>query len=260
FEERPEQIAAFLCRKLYRAFIYEAPDEALVAELAQVMRANDFAIAPVVRALLKSAHFFDEQVIGAQVKSPVAMLAGFLSELHLGELPPNVFLQLNRTAFLLQQSLLDPPNVAGWEGHHAWLNTTTMPLRWLVTQSILFGDRTQDGLNLRPLATLLLQRDGVDPATPASVFDLAVAMAEHLLPTPLAVLDLNAPAEDFAGDLEGNPLPPAVTSAPQHERDLAKIFLAGVPWYEWNLDQPEAGFLLNNFIRYLTSLPEFQLT
>ncbi|MDX1548901.1 MAG: DUF1800 family protein, partial [Rhodothermales bacterium] len=46
FEERPEQIAAFLCRKLYRAFIYEAPDEALVAELAQVMRAHDFAIAP----------------------------------------------------------------------------------------------------------------------------------------------------------------------------------------------------------------------
>ncbi len=262
FEERPRQIAEFVCRKLYREFVYAAPDEALVAELADVFVANDFELAPVVRALFKSAHFHDEQVIGAQIKSPVTMLTGLLREIHFESPPDNLFVFLDRFAYFMEQRVLDPPNVAGWEQHHAWLNTTTLPIRWLVSEYLVYGSRNQQPVDLVPLSEMLLSAldKAVDPADPASVFALPLALAEHLLPVPVETLDINAPSEDFAGDLAGNPIPDDVAAGPAYALDLAKIFLLGVPWYEWSLYREEAPFLLLNFTRYLTQTPEFQLT
>ena len=262
FEERAYQIGEFIGRKLYEEFVYAAADEALVAELAQVFVDSEYELLPVLQALFASAHFHDEEAIGAQIKSPVEMLHGMLRELHVQDPPEGLFTLLDGLSFFLQQYVLSPPNVAGWEGHRAWLNTTTLPIRWLIAQFLIYGERARDSLDLRPLAEVLLAADdsAPEPARPESFFALALAMARHLMPVPLDALDLNAPDEDFAGDLDGNPLPAEVVAAPQHEQDLAKIFLAGVPWYEWNLYLPEAGFLLSNYARYLTALPEFQLT
>ncbi len=266
FEERAEQIAEFIARKLYREFIYAAEDEALVADLAQVFLDNDFEIAPVLRALFKSAHFHDEQVVGAQIKSPISMATGMLRELGIAP-ADNQFLLLYFAGFILGQRLLDPPNVAGWEGHHEWIDTSSLPYRWLAAEVLIFGDQNQfPPLDLRPVAaTLLANEDGtIDPNDAASVFTLAVRLAEHLISAPLDMLDLAAnddPKEGFAGDLDTFPIPQDVLDGPAYAIKLAKTFLLGqLPWYEWSLDHAAAAAVLMFYTRMLAQLPEFQLT
>ena len=261
FEERADQIAEFIVRKLYAAFVYAVPDEDLVAELAQVFLDHDFEIAPVLRAIFKSAHLHDDQVIGAQIKSPAAMVTGLLREAGV-EPEENQFFLLYFGALILGQRLLDPPNVAGWEGHHAWLNTSTFPTRWLASEFLIFGDNNlYPRLDLTPLSQTLLAAQSIDPNDPASVFPLAVALAEHLLPVPLDILDLSAPSEGFAGDLDSNPIPDEIAGGPAYALDLAKIFLLGqFPWYEWSLNHPLAQAVLMFYARSLSQLPEYQLT
>ncbi len=262
FAERSEQIAVFISRKLYEAFVYAAPDEALVADLAGVMVANNFEIAPVLKTLFRSAHFMDDQVLGAQIKSPVSMVTGFLNEVNFDDPPANLFLLMDRFTFFMEQRLLDPPNVAGWDEHHTWLNTTTLPIRWLVSEFMIFGARNQQPIDLVPLAerVLAMQDPAPDPTDPASAFVLPGALAEQLISVPLESLDIVAPSSGFAGDLVNFPIPPEVENGPAYLRDLAIIFLGDVPWYDWSLLRPEAPFLLLNFTRYLTQTPEFQLT
>lgn len=261
FEERGHQIGEFIGRKLYQEFVYAAADESMVAGLADVFVANNYEIMPVLEAIFQSAHFMDDEAIGAQIKPPIAMQIGLLQEVQYENPPDNLFRFLDRFSFFMEQRILDPPNVAGWEGHHTWLNTTTLPLRWLVTEYLIYGTRDQ-GIDLVPMAeTLLASLDtSIDPSDPASVFKLPLAMAEHLLSVPLETLDINAPSEGFGGDLDDFPIPQEVLDGPAYARDLAQIFLVGVPWYEWSLYRPEAAALLLFFTRYLTQTPEFQLT
>ena len=254
FEERAPQIAEFVARKLYGEFIYAAPDETLVADLAQIFLDNDFEIAPVVSALMSSAHFFDDQVLGTQVKSPTDMLVGLIRDLD-AETVPRVMNNLRRFSAILQQSILNPPNVAGWPGHRTWLTTTTFVQRWNYADRLLRNLDRDDALDLKALAERLH-----DPAAPDAAFTLPVALAEHLLSVPLDLLDLATANTEFAGDLINNPIPPEVENGPAYARDLAKLFLAGVPWYEWSLDATNAHRQMRSYIVALTLVPEFQLT
>ena len=72
FDEREAEIAHWVAQKLYGWFVHPVPNPTVVAGLAQTLRQNGFEVAPVVRRLLKSAHFFDEAFGGARIKSPVA--------------------------------------------------------------------------------------------------------------------------------------------------------------------------------------------
>ncbi len=254
FEERAEQIAAFIARKLYREFVYAAPDDAVVADLAQVFLDNDFEIAPVVSALLSSAHFFDEQVIGARIISPVEMIVGLMRDLDAAAVPA-VMGRLRRFSSRLGQALFNPPNVAGWPGHRTWLTTTTLTERWRVAEQLM-NRLTNDGaLDLPALAEKLH-----DPNDVFATFNLPVALAERLLPVSLDLLDLSTDGLEFTGDLVNRPIPRVVQNGPAHVRNLAKLFLGGLPWYEWHLGRPNAAAVLRRYIITLTNLPEFQLT
>ena len=252
FEERAEAIAHFICRKLYEEFVYAAPDEALVGELAAVFLENDFQIAPVMRALLKSAHFFDEQVIGARVKSPAELMTGLLIE---SENEPSEAIRelMPRAGFFMGQWVLDPPNVAGWPGHHDWLTTTTLPIRWLVQDVMLYGDGGAQPLDLTTLAA-----EVYDAADPYAGLYLPTALAEHLLPVPVETLDIGEVDGAFVGNLDANPIPDDVLDTP-HIKNLAMVFLAGIPWYEWTLASDDANNRLLGFVRYLLQFPEFHL-
>ena len=76
FAERGAETAYYICEKIYKEFVYAVPDPAIVEELANEMVSQDFEILPVLDKLLKSAHFFDDAVVGARIKSPVEMMAG----------------------------------------------------------------------------------------------------------------------------------------------------------------------------------------
>ena len=253
FEERGEETAYFICSKLYQEFVYAVPDPVIVQELANELIASDFEVTPVLRTLLKSAHFFDDQVIGAHIKSPIELVTSMPNELAIEPTPEQIGL-LKFIALFLEQDLLNPPNVAGWPGYRSWISTTSLPIRWLATDLVLFGDNGGNLVNMVPIAQQL-----PESSDPLAAFKLPIALAEYFLAVPVENLDIGTVSEEFGGDLVNFPIPDEIRNGPAYIENLAKIFLVGVPWYEWSLDHEQAPILLALFARYLTQLPEFHL-
>ncbi|MCS6808757.1 MAG: DUF1800 domain-containing protein [Bacteroidota bacterium] len=134
FEQRPQEVSRFLCTKLYRFFVYANPSvraDAVIAQMAVVFRRSNYHILPVLRALCASAHFFDESVIGVQIKTPAEFVIGLARQLDAN---PS---QAVRTMNALEQVLMDPPTVAGWESYRSWISTTTYPLRVQYAQELI---------------------------------------------------------------------------------------------------------------------------
>ena len=168
FEKRPRACAEFICTKLYRFFVYSNPaegDAAVISQMADLLIASDWMIAPVVGALLKSEHFFDNANIGAQIKTPAEFEIGLVRQL--GSTRP-----LANDMASLGQVLFDPPNVSGWPGHHEWITTTTFPIRAEIAASVVasmseaallsfvrsFPDHTDAAKLIAGIGALLLPR------------------------------------------------------------------------------------------------------
>ncbi len=254
FAQRADATAEYICRKLYQEFVYPGADESIVSELAQIFKDNDFQIAPVVTAILSSAHFYDPEVIGAKIKTPIELIIGLLLETD-SVIPEGTFELSGRISFFLEQVLLNPPSVEGWQTHHPWISTTSFPIRWLVPDFLLTGGTGLDLLNFVPLAEQLY-----DPQSPLAAFYLPLALAEHFIPVPVSELDIQDVDGGFAGDLVNNPIPQEIENGPEYVKTLAKAFLAGTPWYEWYLYQENANLRIFAYLRYLLQTPEYQLT
>ena len=65
----------------------------------------------------------------------------------------------------------------------------------------------------------------------------------------------------IVGSLIDTPMaiPDEVLNGPAYALNLAKLFLADVPWYEWNLQSNAASGRIASYIQALKFLPEFQL-
>lgn len=155
-------VAYFICEKIYMNFVYWVPNPTVVGAMAEKLVASNWELKPVMDALLKSAHFYDENVIGAQLKSPFDLMGSLVREFGL-VLPAvdatigtidtgttdgqgyNIYKDQNPThtylaqaaGVVLGQDLLNPPNVKGWAGGHAWVNTGTLPTRKSVGYAVL---------------------------------------------------------------------------------------------------------------------------
>ena len=116
--ERPET-ATHVVRRLWTYFVSERPDPAVVAKLAADFRSSGYAIRPLVAALLDTEAFWAAR--GELVKSPVELMVGTVRALDHGVTPE----KLARLGRRLGQDLFDPPNVKGWPGGTAWIDTVT---------------------------------------------------------------------------------------------------------------------------------------
>jgi len=80
-------VAYFICEKIYMNFVYWVPNTGVVDAMAQKLVASNWELKPVLESLLQSAHFYDENVIGAQLKSPFELMGSLVREFGL-VLPP----------------------------------------------------------------------------------------------------------------------------------------------------------------------------
>jgi hypothetical protein len=82
-----QETGRFIARKLYRFFVYhfitEEAETDIIAPLAQVLIDQDYSIQELLKVLLKSEHFYDEDDsvkendnVGALIKSPVDVFTG----------------------------------------------------------------------------------------------------------------------------------------------------------------------------------------
>ncbi len=119
---RPET-ATFVTRKLWREFISSSPDEREVEHLAEILRGTGYEVKPVLRAMLLSEAFWSPGHRGALIKSPVDLVVGTL---HTLGIRPMTLRPAVVTSAMLGQNVLSPPNVKGWAGGEAWINSATL--------------------------------------------------------------------------------------------------------------------------------------
>jgi uncharacterized protein (DUF1800 family) len=133
FDQRSDEIAQFICGKIYSHFVHPNINESIVAELATIFKDNNYELAPVFRALFKSDHFFDDYVVGTVVKSPTDYLINFIRESGF-TYNDQVLESMTYFCFLLGQELFSPPDVSGWAGNRTWINNNTLTARWQATE------------------------------------------------------------------------------------------------------------------------------
>jgi uncharacterized protein (DUF1800 family) len=117
-----------LARKLYAFFVNEVepPDEALIAELAQIYYSGRFEMKPVVEHLLRSHQFTDTSNRYSRYSWPAEFVTRAIKEI--GWTGFSVNDALTPMANMGQQ-LFEPPDVAGWELGRGWFSSGAMLTR-----------------------------------------------------------------------------------------------------------------------------------
>ncbi len=223
--------AHHLCRKLYRYFVYYRVDDTVEREviepMALALRQANYEVAPVLRLLLGSRHFFHVRFRGTLIKSPLEAVID--ATLGLGYSPPPddpeqrywFFRKLSQNCAAQEQDLFYPPTVAGWKAFYqapqynrTWVNAASLQRRTAtVNQTTDWGFR-HNGFSHK--ADLLHYISDIEDATDPNA--LIAAVAARLFSKPLS---------------EG-------------QRDALKdVLIPGLPDFEWGveygqyLDQPE---------------------
>jgi uncharacterized protein (DUF1800 family) len=131
------QTAQFITTELWREFISAEPDAQEVARIAERFRMSGYDIKTVLRALLESDAFYAAETRGTLVRSPADLVVGTLRTLAI--VPANMRPYAVACASM-GQTLLAPPNVKGWPGGDAWINTGTLLARKQFLERIARAD------------------------------------------------------------------------------------------------------------------------
>ncbi|MDX1906422.1 MAG: DUF1800 domain-containing protein [Bacteroidia bacterium] len=195
------ETALFLCRKLYRFFVYrtitEQAERDVIVPLAEIFRANNYEIRPVLAALLKSEHFYDLNHRNAMIKSPLDFVIGLSREYAL-PFPDATQLRDSYTLRMyfwyvlnvLQQDPGDPPNVAGWPAWHQdpqfdrfWITTATLPKRAEFIEAMINYGYSTD--TFRIIMDTIAHTAGFPaPEDPEALIDAALAHMTEVTPAP----------------------------------------------------------------------------
>ncbi len=130
--ERPET-ATFLVTKVYRFFVNDIPDQKIIKELAPRFRQKEYDISWLMKAIFSSEWFYDPKNIGTKIKSPVEFLVGLQRTFGLTYGSKQSVLYIQKA---LDQVLFYPPNVAGWPGGTAWIDSSSLLLRMKLPEVI----------------------------------------------------------------------------------------------------------------------------
>lgn len=131
---------AFICRKIWEFFVYENPSDRMIRRLGRMWKARNYNLTELMREIFLSLEFYSERAMFRQIKSPVQLVVGLCRDLHLS--PDRLPQRLTQLAMRsMGQDLFYPPNVKGWPGNRAWINTNTLLTRYNLPVAILLGDK-----------------------------------------------------------------------------------------------------------------------
>lgn len=103
-------------------------NDEVIEALAAGLRERNLDIGWAVGTMLRSSEFFDDANIGNRVLGPAEFVIGAVRALEMFDPPPSTIVLSEWTA-ALGQDLFEPPNVFGWAGGRAWLNTRSLIAR-----------------------------------------------------------------------------------------------------------------------------------
>jgi len=135
---RPET-STFIVGKLWREFVSPHPDPREVERIARRFRESRYDIKVALGELLAGDAFYAPENRGVLVKSPIEIVVGAL---HQFSMRVDTGLPFALAAAGMGQNLLAPPNVKGWPGGDAWINTQTLLARKQFLDRITRADDT----------------------------------------------------------------------------------------------------------------------
>ena len=149
------ETARYIVRRLYAYFvsneITDNIEQQIIRPLAQQFRESDYELAPMLKTLFRSAHFFEQANKGVLIKSPADHLLGIWRTLGVPKEGSGL-----QHEYVVHQSMLwhmanlgmemgDPPNVAGWAAYYqapqydkAWITADTITRRAITTDSLIY--------------------------------------------------------------------------------------------------------------------------
>ena len=188
--------AEFLSRKLWRFFAATEPSEETLQGLAKAMRASDYRLRPVLKALFTSREFYAPEVRFENIKSPVELVVGALRTL---EVRPADSLAFTQALQQMGQQLFQPPNVKGWEGGAKWIDAASFYTRASLGLPLLYGtEAPRSGADPRErlkgriedvIEELDLEMAARDPNPPQPAWDPLPAIETFGLDTPEKLVD-----------------------------------------------------------------------
>ncbi len=132
-----DRLAWRLCRLLLGE---GAVDQGKLESLAKLLCESDLDIGRAVEIVLRSRAFFATSNVATRVLGPAEFVLGLVRALELTEPPPST-LALADWMGLLGLNLFYPPNVGGWPGGRAWLNSQAVIGRTNYVAALLGGSR-----------------------------------------------------------------------------------------------------------------------
>ena len=256
-----EECAKFITRQLYKWFITaEISDDIetnIIIPLAKTIRDNDYEIAPALKVLFSSEHFFESTF--CMIKSPIDLLLSTTQSL-LFSAPKTSLEEEYDFAYLLylaatdiEQSIFHHPDVAGWKAYYqeplfykTWVNSYTLPKRLEFCKIIVTGGNLLIGT----------RRYRVPPFVPVLLVVSKITNAD----------DPNILVKELASQLFNYEIS-------QNQIDNLKDFLIqGLPDFEWTVEYSDylanpsdTGLRasvenkLRNLIGTMVQMSEFQI-
>ncbi|WP_245957403.1 DUF1800 domain-containing protein [Chitinophaga flava] len=137
------QTATYITTKIFRYFVDDTPDQALIESLSDKFYQSGYEIKALMREIFMSDWFYDSKYIGNRIKSPVELLIGIRRTIPMAFEQEELMIAFQR---ILGQVLFYPPNVAGWPGGRNWIDSSSLMFRLRIPQVILYSQV----LNIRP--------------------------------------------------------------------------------------------------------------
>jgi len=254
-----EEVSKYICRKLYRWFVYykidTAAEQNVIEPLAKIFRDNNYEIKPVLRALFESQHFYDALNQGCFIKSPVDYVVSCLREFGV-VFPPTFTHQYIMWNYIrnwctnMTQDIAEPPNVSGWPAyyqepqfHEIWINSDTLPKRNRFTDTMVTTGYSNSGQKIL-IDAVGFAKQMNNPNDPNKLIDEILAV---ICRVPLsATLKQNIKQQILLSN----------QSSDHYWTD------------EWNayIQNPSAGNFnlvnsrLRSLLQYFMNLPEYQLS
>ena len=220
---KPET-ARNICWKIYRFFVYAphttaeylALDNAIVAEMANTLVANNYKILPVIENLLRSVHFYEatagtvtDDNFGGIIKSPLDLVVQSMRFFgipitDMATSPATFYEQLGEVIDYVREQAMnfyEPYDVAGYDAFHQfpvyhryWITPNTLANRYKYVRNFITS--TEPGMLKANVYDFV--KNNIPNATAADAKLLVMALADYLLP----VTD-NLTFDDATDDLSG---------------------------------------------------------
>lgn len=233
FEEKKDLIAEFICTKIYQYFVSPKVDSSIVSAMTKTIKEEDFEILPVLKQLFKSEHFFDSFNNNVIIKSPIDLMLGLHHSLSF-QYQDNVDLEFNMRNKCrdMGQEIFSPVDVAGWQGNHDWINSETLPKRWEFADYLLIRYWQKNKNQFKTFIQDLVGTDEID-------LRAIVTQLKDFMFCPCEIKE-------------------------EEMTDAINTFIGEVPesYFEdgtWSLKSNSVSKQVYDLMRYLITLPEFQL-